>query len=92
MICEDFNENAFTHRCEVTDEPTYQMLFYSDFDESCGVQVTEDELVELFTVPSVLNSFHFIGPSVYVWENDEFRIRVCDKALALLEKKKLEDK
>lgn len=80
MICKNFEDNAYKHHHEGS-EKTYQLLFYNRSEESCAASVTEDELALLMVEPTVTETMRFIGPSADVWEDEEFRNRVCDKAL-----------
>jgi hypothetical protein len=92
MICENFKEddNCYTHKCETKTEPTYGVMFNNDVGagETCAVIVTEDELALLLTNSTVASTFTFIGEHADAWEDDEFRNRVCDKALEFIEEQK----
>ena len=63
----------------------YQVIYYLG-DETCAGQYTEDELAKLMTNAQVTNSLTFIGQDADMWEDAEFRTRLCEKALALLPK------
>ena len=72
-------------------EKSYQKMYYLN-DEACAGIYTEDELAMLMTHSDVANSFRFIGNDADVWQDDEFRHRVCDKALVLIKQREKDDK
>jgi len=67
-------------------EKSYQFMFHLN-GESCAGLYTEDEIAMLMTHTDVSNSFCFIGSDTDVWQDEEFRHRVCDKALVLIKQK-----
>lgn len=87
-VCKEFMEddNCYTHKCEL-DEKKYQLVFYNMGDESCGIIATEDEIAEIMAVDTVMvGSMQFIGSDADAWSDEEFRTRVCDKAIAIYNK------
>ncbi len=67
---------------------TYQVLYFLN-DETCSGCLTEDEISQLITNPQVMQSLTFIGTDANAFEDDVFRMRVCDKALDIIKAKEI---
>lgn len=89
ITCESFEESPETHRHEVeNNERVYQMMFSWPDGSNCAGIYTEDELVSIMAVPTVLNTFCFIGQDADIWNNEEFRNRICDRIEKLMDERK----
>jgi|TARA_B100001245_G_C22557362_1_gene278420 hypothetical protein len=88
MICKEFLEedNRYHHsHDERFGGRTWEVMFYNYEGESCGVSVSDDEFCELLTEDQVANTFVVIGDSARVWEHEQTRQFILDKALQCIE-------